>query len=211
MKNKNQSPEGRKNRQRMRESRSPLDAQSQAGVNRHTSSEEVEMVKHSPGTQNQICANCGHHKRFHINEFTNESECLYGWRIGEKGVINIGCDCKKFIPQNHTESEEAKGEIATPEGLLGGNPKSSGSAPKGDFCLKDVKVKTQHLIDGKPVFMYLEEGVKEFVKRLKNDVFDFGYLEEYSDLNVSQIIKLILDRIDKLSGFNNDDEREGER
>jgi len=26
--------------------------QSQAGVNRHTSSEEVEMVKHSPGTQN---------------------------------------------------------------------------------------------------------------------------------------------------------------
>jgi len=32
--------------------------QSQAGVNRHTSSEEVEMVKHSPGTQNQeLCGN----------------------------------------------------------------------------------------------------------------------------------------------------------
>jgi len=258
MKNKNQSQEKKSDSsvgktENLRSglvSPNPPDTQnqSQAGVNRHTSSEEEEMVKHSPGTQNQeLCANCGHHKKFHINEFTNESECLYGWRIGEKGVINIGCACKKFIPQNQSQSIRDKIKVAPYSASLSQNGASdtqnhteleetklnknlsgsspSGSAPSGDEeILKEVLnfgyydsydsnkfsgyelreyIKKAIQLKGQADDKKFEDWKKRLKEKLKEQNLDccIGKFDDHT----------IIYHIDKLSGFNNDDEREGER
>lgn len=53
----------------------------------------------------EICE-CGHHKNFHLNEFTGEKGCVYGMRIGEEGIINEGCKCKMFL-EDKTEPVKA--------------------------------------------------------------------------------------------------------
>jgi len=107
------------------------------------------------------------------------------------------------MPKNHTESEEAKGEIATPEGLLGGNPKSSGSAPSGDFCLKDRRkilfkdcINSKNIVTIEFIFNEIEKQDKEFIKRLKEKIENRWLFIYEHDSDVLSLNKII----DKLSG-----------
>ena len=77
--------------------------------------------------QNQICANCGHNEGFHKWKGHKRKNCR-----------KEGCPCKKFVAQTqdaltklwdnkedkrwNNQSQETKEEIATSEGLQGGNP-----------------------------------------------------------------------------------------
>jgi len=115
--------------------------QSQAGVNRHTSSEEEEMVKHSPGTQNQT-----------------ES----GQNLGEKNLGETGEHPAKLTEGAVREPMAAKDK--------------TGSAPKGDFCLKDRRkilfkdcINSKNIVTIEFIFNEIEKQDKEFIKRLKEE------------------------------------------
>ena len=56
-------------------------------------------------TEREMICKCGHHKNFHINEFVDDGACAYGMRIGEKGVIKEGCNCKKFVESQKSEED----------------------------------------------------------------------------------------------------------
>ena len=75
-----------------------------------------------------ICANCGHLKSFHIGI---NNECVYGVRIGKKGIITKGCSCKKFKPQNHSPQNKTDLSRNTSKSLpLSGGAQSISSEDK---------------------------------------------------------------------------------
>lgn len=56
--------------------------------------------------QSELCKNCGHEKEFHFGQFSEIGRCVYGMRIGDKGIIKEGCDCRKFEPLAESVPED---------------------------------------------------------------------------------------------------------
>ena len=73
--------------------------QSPANKEPEENSDVNKVHKSASGSDNPICAKCGHTKAFHLDN------CIYGLVIGEQGVINTGCKCKEFVPKKEKKDE----------------------------------------------------------------------------------------------------------